>query len=157
MRKQLKNLVPFVLLLATSHFAVAQVATNTSIGSINYPEEISKNVNIKLKRNSEMKTLRIPTNYAAISIDESKFTFKASKDFGSYVIPNTNYLKIVASDGKVYSTAKLTEKKSKRVIFSINIDTDKSVIDMSFTKPGIYTLFLSNKHGDQYSEDILIM
>jgi len=96
-------------------------------------------------------------SYQPFYIDESDFGIKAVKSFGSFVIPTTNFLKIVAPDDNVYTKAQLINKKTSDSVFSIKLDGTNDTVDMTNTKAGLYILTMSNELGDIYSEEIMIM
>ena len=151
MKKHLLFLIPFIACVLLSQTIIAQIASTSN----NFESNVITKFEPDIKKNS--KTVNIPNVYVPISVDESAFNFKVSKAFGSYVIPNTNYLKIVSPDETIYTNAEFVNKKSGKQIFTFSLDIDRNVVDMSFTKAGIYTLILTNKNGDRYSEDIMIM
>lgn len=159
MKKALILLPRIIIFTFLSLSISAQVSLDNSIASSsnNFSTEENNVLKMELAKKSKLKNIEIPNAYIPISIDESALKFKVSKDFGSYIIPNTNYLKIVASDSKVYTDAELINKDSKVRVFFLPLDMKKNVVDMTYTKPGRYTLTLTNTNGDKYSEDILIM
>ncbi len=157
MKNKLFQLLPVFTFLFAATFMSAQSNIDNSLASVNSYLEPIEYKSFELNKKSSTKSVTIPNEYEMISIDESKFAFKVSADFGSYVIPNTNYLKITAPDGKVYTKAQMSNKTTGKLIFNLSLDLNKSAIDMSNTKPGVYKLILTNKKGDIYAEDIMIM
>jgi len=157
MKKQLIQLIPVLIFLFAASLTTAQSGIDNTVASLASNLGTNNILKLELTKKSNTKSVTIPQKYQMISVDESAFSFKVSPDFGSYVIPNTNYLKIVASDGNIYTNAKMIDKASGKFIFDLEIESDKKVIDMSNTRPGVYKLTLSNKKGQKYTEDIMIM
>jgi hypothetical protein len=157
MKKHLLLLIPFFTCVLLSQSIIAQQELKGAIASTSITYDSNKITKFKLDNTQKLKSLTIPNLYAPISVDESAFDFNVSKTFGSYVIPNTNYLKIVSPDETLYTNAKLVNKKSGKQIFSFSLNVEKNVVDMSFTKTGVYTLILTNQKGERYTEDIMIM
>ena len=151
MKKHPQFLLPFVICVLLSQITIAQTASASN------HFESNELTTVKLDHRKSSKSVTIPNVYVPISVDETAFKFKVSKTFGSYVIPNTNYLKIVSPNETIYTNAEFVDKKSGKQIFSFSLNIEKNVVDMSFTKAGIYTLTLTNKNGDRYTEDIMIM
>ncbi len=157
MKKHLLLLIPFFTCVLISQSITAQQGLKEAIASTSITFDSNKITKFKLDKTKNLRSVTIPNLYVPISVDETAFQFNVSKAFGSYVIPNTNYLKIVSPDEKVYTNAELVNKKSGKQVFSFSLDIEKNVVDMTFTKAGVYTLSLTNEKGERYTEDIMIM
>ncbi|MFT4534958.1 MAG: hypothetical protein ACJA1A_002129 [Saprospiraceae bacterium] len=157
MKKHLLFLIPFFTCVLISQSLTAQQELKNAIASTAQDYESNDITKFKLDNNKKLKSATISNVYIPIAVDETAFDFKVSKAFGSYVIPNTNYLRIVSPDETNYTKAEFVNKKTGKQIFSFDLDIEKNVVDMSFTKSGIYTLILTNLNGDRYTEDIMIM
>ncbi|MFT6333384.1 MAG: hypothetical protein ACI86M_001292 [Saprospiraceae bacterium] len=157
MKKHLFFLIPFLTCILLSQTISAQQEFKDETSSTSDSFGPNKTITFKLDKKKNLKSVTIPNAYVPISVDETAFGFKVSKAFGSYVIPNTNFLKIVSPDDIKYTEAEFVYKKSGKQVFSFSLDLMKNVVDMSFTKTGLYTLILTNKGGDRYTEDIMIM
>lgn len=136
---------------------ITQQELNNVIACTSENYDSSNFTKAKLDEKKNLKSVTSPNLYAPIWADETAFGFRVSKVFGSYVIPNTNFLKIVSPNETVYTNAELVNKKSGKQIFSFRLDVEKNVVDVSFIKVGNYTLILMNESGDRYTEDIMIM
>jgi hypothetical protein len=159
MNNKLKFLSTFLFFTLLSVYASGQMILQSSadIVSNNFVSiETNSSQNI-LSDVMDEENVEIVKPFTLVSIDESEFTYKVSKSFGSYIIPNTNYLKIVASDGKVYTQAELIHSESKVRLFLLPLDEEMNVVDMTHAQLGKHTLILTNSNGDKYVEDILIM
>jgi len=95
--------------------------------------------------------------YKAIAFDVKALKINVSADFGSYLIPNTNLLKVVNKSVGKYNRAELINKKTGQFIFKVAISKEKDTIDMTGTPSGLYRLILSNDNGEKTTEDIVIM
>lgn len=95
--------------------------------------------------------------YKAIQLADQSLTLRVSEDFGSYVIPQTNYLVLAPTDKGSYDRAQMVNKVTGEFLFSLYISRSLNTIDMSGTKPGTYRIVLTNAQGEKYVEDIMIM
>jgi hypothetical protein len=157
MKKHLQLLIPLFTFILLSQTISAQQGLKDALTSTSENFDSNKITKFKLDKTKNLKSVTIPNVYKPISVDEKAFGIKVSKNFGSYVVPNTNYLKIVSPNEIIYTKAEFVNKKTGKQIFSFSLDIEKNVVDMSFTKSGVYTLILTNDKGERYTEDIMIM
>ena len=155
MKKRLLLLLPILTIILLSQNVNAQQDIKNTMASTTANYDSAETINYNLNKNTKVSD--VSGDYKPISIDESAFTFAVDKSFGSYVIPNTNFLKIVSPNDAKYTNVEFTNKKTGAKIFSFELDITRNVVDMSNSAPGIYSLTLSNKAGDKYTEDIMIL
>lgn len=84
------------------------------------------------------------------------YDLSAKKEFGSYVNPHTNFLKVVSKNETVYTKAQLTEKSTGKKVFSMNIEKGNNAIDLTHTAAGTYILILTDGGNNIYSEELTI-
>lgn len=145
----------FFVVVAFGNTSIAQSNSIADLGRIN--NSISGVLIMEVANIATSAYENETAKYAPFILDEAIYKVNVSKSFGSYVVPNTNYLKIVASDGKNYNRAQLINKETGEALFSIRLLGSKNTVDMSGTTPGVYKLILTNTKNDLYTEDIMIM
>jgi len=138
-------------------FTLATSATEMNAQQSLLPESNLAAANVDYGMINKVTTVPPTASYRPFYIDESNYGIKAVKSFGSFVIPTTNYLKIVAPDNTTYSNAQLVNKKTGASVFNIKLDGINDTVDMTGTRAGLYILTMSNSEGNIFSEEIMIM
>ena len=89
---------------------------------------------------------------AAIAYDLS-----AKKEFGSYVNPHDNQMRIVPTDDIIYTKVQIIKKGTGISVVKKKISSGSNLIDMSSIDPGQYILIMTNDKRNIFSEEITIL
>ncbi len=155
--------IMFVMVLGISlcFSATAQVQYNANANHaprnleakslvILYINAISKNqLEEHIKANS--------TDYLSISTAEDEYDNMAKKEFGSYVNPFNNQLRIVPTDDIKYTKIQIVKRGTGITVVKKRINKGNNLIDMSNIEAGRYILIMTNDERSIYSEEITII
>jgi hypothetical protein len=86
-----------------------------------------------------------------------EYDLMAKKEFGSYVNPFTNHLKIVPKDQVEYTKVQIIKKGTGLTIAKQDLKNGNNVLDMSNIESGVYILIMTNAERNIHSEEITIL
>lgn len=100
---------------------------------------------------------KVESNLLTSAKSENEYDLMAKKEFGSYVNPYTNHLKIVPKDDIVYTKVQIIKKGTGMTITKKDLQDGSNVLDLSSYEPGTYILIMTNSKRNIYSEEISIL
>ena len=159
--KLLFTVSTMILCISLSFFATAQVQYNANTNHapknietkalvILYTNAISKN---KLDQQTKVNSIE----GISISKAEVDYDYWAKKEFGSYLNPYNNQLRIVPTDDIKYTKIQIVKKGTGISVVKKRIDEGNNMIDMSTIESGRYILIMTNDERNIYSEEITII
>ena len=125
---------------------ISMVITNNSSNSFeeDYLFVLSSNTEV----DSKLHTAKIED----AAILEAKYDSQVSEDFGTYLNPISNTLKMKVKKKVTYNKVQLTNTDTGKVVINKKIDEDQSVVDLTSLNPGNYIMILTDDENNIYSE-----
>ncbi len=103
---------------------------------------------IRLDRLDELEDL----DMAAELYDRS-----ALKEFGSYVNPYSNQMKIVTPDDVNYTKVQITNKETGETVIKQELSSGNNLLDLSLLQTGKYIIIMTDPGMNIFSEEITVI
>jgi|GEM_PF-5834341 len=87
---------------------------------------------------------------------EANYDSKVSKDFGAYLNPISNTIKMKVEKKVIYNKVQLTNTDSGKVVLNRNIEENQNVVDLTSLNSGNYIMILTDDNNNIYSESFSI-
>jgi hypothetical protein len=133
---------------ANANHTPTNLETNSLV--ILYTNAISKN---KLEEHTKENS----TEELTILTAEDEYDNMAKKEFGSYLNPYNNQLRIRPTDDIKYTKIQIVKKGTGITVVKKRINNGNNLIDMTTIEAGRYILIMTNDERNIYSEEIKII
>jgi len=81
----------------------------------------------------------------------------AVQEFGSFVNPYTNQLRIVPNDDVLYTKIQITNKSTGKTIIKKDLSNGNNLVDLTLMTPGKYILIMTDSGKNIFSEEVTII